>query len=39
MAKIIKAKDQLLVIESLVTLMPSMSRSRVFMATLVGQSC
>jgi hypothetical protein len=39
MPKIIKVKDQLLVAESLVTLVPCMSGSRLFMATLTGQSC
>jgi hypothetical protein len=36
MAKIIKAKDQLLVVEFLVTLVPCMSRSQMFMASLTG---
>jgi hypothetical protein len=41
MAKIMKAKNQLLVIVSLAhqILVPCMSRSQLFMATLVGQSC
>jgi hypothetical protein len=40
-ARIMKAKDQLLVAVSLArkTLVPCMSRSRLFMATLMGQSC
>jgi hypothetical protein len=41
MAKIIKAKDQLLVAESLVLskpLVPCMSGSRLFMVTLTGKS-
>jgi hypothetical protein len=40
-SKIIKAKDQLLVVESLVMskpLVPCMSRSRLFMGTLMGKS-
>jgi hypothetical protein len=41
LAKIMKAKDQLLIIVSLAyhTLVPCMSRSRLFIATLMGQSC
>jgi hypothetical protein len=41
MAKIIKVKNQLLVVESLVpsTLVPCMSRSQLFMAMLAGQFC
>jgi hypothetical protein len=39
MAKIIKVKDQLLVVESLVTLVSCMSRSQQFMTILTGQFC
>jgi hypothetical protein len=40
-ATIMKAKDQMLVVVSLAhpTLVPCMSRSRLFMAKLTGQSC
>jgi hypothetical protein len=41
MAKIMKAKDQLLVAVSLArqTLVPCMSKSQLFVATLMSQSC